>query len=169
MRCFLTMFFLFFTAVLSAAPLFPGEKWSTYTPSATLTEQNGTLKVILKKTPSKITYASIFAKLSALTDFSDFRNVEVSLKSSQKIRLMCSMSTVDGALTASWNRLDIGPEKSTVVFDRAAFKKKEGTKIYELLSLAKSASDFTESDIKNRTEQIINSFIKFLDINKLLK
>lgn len=48
-------------------------------------------------------------------------------------------------------------------------QKKEGTKIYELLSLAKSASDFTESDIKNRTEQIINSFIKFLDINKLLK
>lgn len=48
-------------------------------------------------------------------------------------------------------------------------QKKEGTKIYELLSLAKSTSDFTESDIKNRTEQIINSFIKFLDINKLLK
>ena len=128
MRSFLIIFSLFFTALLSAAPLFPGEKWSTYTPSATLTEQDGTLKVVLKKTPSKITYASIFAKLSAPADYSDYRNVEVRLKSSQKIRLMCSMSTADGALTASWNRLDVGPEESTVVFDRAAFKKKEGTK-----------------------------------------
>ena len=88
MRSFLIIFSLFFTALLSAAPLFPGEKWSTYTPSATLTEQDGTLKVVLKKTPSKITYASIFAKLSAPADYSDYRNVEVRLKSSQKFDII---------------------------------------------------------------------------------
>lgn len=46
---------------------------------------------------------------------------------------------------------------------------KEGTKIYELLSLAKSKNDFTEKDIDNRYDSIISSFISFLRKNNLLK
>lgn len=47
--------------------------------------------------------------------------------------------------------------------------KKQGTGVNELLKLANSNSDFTESDIKNRHDRIIDSFIDFLKQNNLLK
>ena len=45
---------------------------------------------------------------------------------------------------------------------------KEGTKIKELTDLAASASDFTESDIKQRNDKIISSFVDYMNINGLL-
>lgn len=44
---------------------------------------------------------------------------------------------------------------------------KEGTKIKELLDIASSKTDFTESDIKTRTAEILNTFIKYLEDNNL--
>lgn len=46
---------------------------------------------------------------------------------------------------------------------------KEGTQIYELLIVSKEKEDFVENDIKNRNENIINSFLEFLKDNKLIK
>lgn len=48
-------------------------------------------------------------------------------------------------------------------------KKKEGTKIQELLNMATHRSDFTESDIVQRKARIIQTFIDFMRSNKLLK
>ena len=47
--------------------------------------------------------------------------------------------------------------------------KKEGTQIYELVKISKEKNDFIENDIKNRNDSIINSFLKYLDDNKLIK
>ena len=47
--------------------------------------------------------------------------------------------------------------------------KKEGTKIYELVKISKEKKDFIENDIKNRNDCIINSFLEFLEDNKLIK
>ena len=46
---------------------------------------------------------------------------------------------------------------------------KAGTIISELISLAKSNTDFTEQDITDRTEVITNEFINFLNQNHLIK
>lgn len=46
---------------------------------------------------------------------------------------------------------------------------KEGTKIQELIELAKNKDDFKEEDIINRNNKIINGFISFLKENNLLE
>jgi hypothetical protein len=46
---------------------------------------------------------------------------------------------------------------------------KEGTKNKELIDLANSSDDFTESDIMQRHAKIISNFIGFLNSNELLK
>ena len=48
-------------------------------------------------------------------------------------------------------------------------KKIEGTKISELIQMAKTKNDFTEEDIIERNEKIVNEFINFLKQKKLLK
>lgn len=48
-------------------------------------------------------------------------------------------------------------------------KEKEGTKIRELINLANTMQDFTESDIEKRNEMIVDGFIQFLGDNGLLK
>lgn len=48
-------------------------------------------------------------------------------------------------------------------------QKKQGTGVGELLKLANSKLDFTESDIQNRHDKIIDSFVSFLKQNNLLK
>lgn len=47
-------------------------------------------------------------------------------------------------------------------------KKKEGTKIYELLSLANNADEFTEDDIIERAKRMKETFIKYLEETDLL-
>ena len=49
-------------------------------------------------------------------------------------------------------------------------QKKEGTKIKELITLAKQGNriDFTETDIEDRTNKIMNNFIEFLSQNMLI-
>jgi uncharacterized protein with ParB-like and HNH nuclease domain len=47
-------------------------------------------------------------------------------------------------------------------------KKKEGTKIYELLSLAENTDRFTETDIVERTNRMKETFIKYLEETELL-
>lgn len=44
---------------------------------------------------------------------------------------------------------------------------KEGTKIYELLELAKTRSDYTERDILQRNEDIFSTFLEFVRDNGL--
>lgn len=46
---------------------------------------------------------------------------------------------------------------------------KEGTKIIELVNLANTKSDYTEIDINNRDENIIDTFIDYLKKNNLTK
>ena len=48
-------------------------------------------------------------------------------------------------------------------------KKIEGTMISELIQMAKTKTDFTEEDIIERNEKIVNEFINFLKQKKLLK
>lgn len=48
-------------------------------------------------------------------------------------------------------------------------KKIEGTMISELIQLANTKTDFTEEDIIERNEKIVNGFINFLKQKKLLK
>lgn len=47
--------------------------------------------------------------------------------------------------------------------------KKEGTKIIELVSLANTHTDFVESDIELRNNNIFDGFIKYLQQNNLIK
>lgn len=54
-------------------------------------------------------------------------------------------------------------------FRNSRNQKKEGTKNNELLELAERLKDFDENNIKNRTNLIIESFIKFLNDNNLIK
>lgn len=46
---------------------------------------------------------------------------------------------------------------------------KEGTKVLELQNFAKNKNDYNESDINNRHDEIIDTFIQFLGQNDLLK
>lgn len=46
-------------------------------------------------------------------------------------------------------------------------QEKEGTKVAELLKLAELKTDFTEVDIKNRNQTIIEAFLEFLRKNNL--
>lgn len=46
---------------------------------------------------------------------------------------------------------------------------KDGTQINELVQMASTKPDFLESDIEARTDQIINSFVAYLDANGLVK
>lgn len=59
--------------------------------------------------------------------------------------------------------------KYYIGFENRRKQKKEGTKIAELVMLANSFSDFTESNIVQRNAQIIFSFIEFMRNNHLLK
>lgn len=46
-------------------------------------------------------------------------------------------------------------------------QEKKGTKIHELLNLAKTSNDFTETDIIKRTNEIIDRFMQYIDDNGL--
>ena len=48
-------------------------------------------------------------------------------------------------------------------------KFQRGTDILELRELAKTKTDFTETDIRERNEKILSSFMNYLDTNNLLK
>ena len=48
-------------------------------------------------------------------------------------------------------------------------QKKEGTLNMELVRIAKIKDDYTEKDIIDRNNDIISSFIKYLDDNNLIK
>jgi hypothetical protein len=48
-------------------------------------------------------------------------------------------------------------------------KQKEGTKIIELVKLGENITDFTEKNIEDRKDKIINNFISFLNENNLIK
>ena len=48
-------------------------------------------------------------------------------------------------------------------------KNREKTKIYELQELAKTRNDFTEQDIAQRTDEIIDAFMAFIKANGLAK
>ena len=48
-------------------------------------------------------------------------------------------------------------------------RKRGGTIVKELLDFTMNRTDFLESDVDNRFEDICCSFIKFVDDNKLLK
>ena len=48
-------------------------------------------------------------------------------------------------------------------------KLQRGTDILELRELAKTKTDFTESDIHERNEKILNGFMNYLEENNLLK
>lgn len=48
-------------------------------------------------------------------------------------------------------------------------KNKQATKNHELRLMAENKVDFTKKDIENRKEKIINSFIKFVESNNLIK
>ncbi len=54
-------------------------------------------------------------------------------------------------------------------FINAKGQSKEGTNIYELKSVLSQKTDFSENDIITRNEVIINSFIDYLQQNKLTK
>lgn len=54
-------------------------------------------------------------------------------------------------------------------YENSRKQKKEGTKIVELLEFAKTRSDFVETDIEQRNSDIMESFIRFLDEQSLLK
>lgn len=58
--------------------------------------------------------------------------------------------------------------KYYIGFENNRKQKKEGTKIRELLDLAKNANDFTEKDIEQRKTNIISNFIEFMRKNELL-
>ena len=58
--------------------------------------------------------------------------------------------------------------KYYIGFSNPRKQMKEGTKIKELIDLANTASDFTESDIAQRTSKIISGFIGFMGYNGLL-
>lgn len=53
-------------------------------------------------------------------------------------------------------------------FTNSRNQKKEGTKVYELISLANTENDFTEKDIVARSSKIMDAFVAFLSNNDLL-
>ena len=54
-------------------------------------------------------------------------------------------------------------------FTNAKGQSKDGTGIVELLTLTSTSTDFTETDIKNRYDSIMNAFIEYLKANNLLQ
>lgn len=52
-------------------------------------------------------------------------------------------------------------------FTNSKSQKRDGTKVHELVALANSMDDFTENDIKRRTQQIMDAFFDFLRDNNL--
>ncbi|MBQ8635683.1 DUF262 domain-containing protein [bacterium] len=54
-------------------------------------------------------------------------------------------------------------------FTTSKKQKKEGTKVKELVDLAKNVSDFNEIDIENRTNIIMDKFIEYLSQNGLIQ
>ena len=54
-------------------------------------------------------------------------------------------------------------------FTNAKGQSKDGTGIMELLTLTSTSTDFTETDIENRYDSIMNAFIEYLKANNLLQ
>jgi len=54
-------------------------------------------------------------------------------------------------------------------FTNSKGKEKNGTQINELIEMSKNKKDFTEEDIENRNDLIIERFITFLKDNNLIK
>jgi len=54
-------------------------------------------------------------------------------------------------------------------FTNAKGQSKDGTGIVELLTLTSTSTDFTETDIENRYDSIMNAFIEYLKANNLLQ
>ena len=54
-------------------------------------------------------------------------------------------------------------------FTNAKGQTKDGTGIVELLTLTSTSTDFTETDIENRYDSIMNAFIEYLKANNLLQ
>lgn len=54
-------------------------------------------------------------------------------------------------------------------FINAKGQMKEGTKVWELLNLADTQTDFVEADIESRKAQMLDAFIQYLSDNGLLK
>lgn len=63
----------------------------------------------------------------------------------------------------------VDKKKYYLGFDTESGKKHLGTSIVELKNIANSMDNFTETDIKNRNKQIIDSFIDYLEENGLTK
>jgi len=53
-------------------------------------------------------------------------------------------------------------------FTNSKGQAKEGTRISELLLLTSTSTDFTENDIKNRYNAIMDKFIEYLKSNNLI-
>ena len=62
----------------------------------------------------------------------------------------------------------IDKKKYYVGFENSRKQKEEGTKIKELLDLATSTTDFTETDIVQRNARILFGFVEYMNDNCLL-
>lgn len=61
----------------------------------------------------------------------------------------------------------IDKKKYYLGFTNSKNQRRDGTKVYELVALANSVDDFTEKDIQNRTQLIMDTFFDFLKDNNL--
>lgn len=93
---------------------------------------------------------------------------EMSLSSSKKLESLGNKALLEKKINiraADYRFKDKKKYYEGFINDKG--QKKEGTKIIELLNLAKTKADYTESDINNRDAQIVDGFIDFLNKNNL--
>jgi len=116
------LLFLFASHCLSGAEL-PVDSGFVPYPAGTVTAQakDGKLLVTVGKTAKKITYASLLLKFKTPQDWSDFRDVRLNVRSSQKILVKCSFGDFKNYCRINWPRKTAGATEKEFLFERSSF------------------------------------------------
>ena len=109
---------------------------------------------------TKLEVEHIFAKRRA--EFEPFENAET-------LELLGNKSLLEKRINIRASDYRFADKKKYYLGYTRNNKFQRGTDILELRELAKSKIDFTESDIRERNEKILSSFMNYLDAHNLLK
>ena len=117
-----SLLFLLLTFTLSGVQI-PIDSNFSLNPSGTVTArvQDDKLHITIGKTAEKITYASLLLKFKIPQDWSDFRDVRLSIRSNQKILVKCSFGDFKKYARMNWPRQLADETEREFLFERRTF------------------------------------------------
>jgi hypothetical protein len=96
------------------------------------------------------------------------QEIEHTLKNSKNIEALGNKSLLEKKINIRASDYRFVDKKTYYTgYINGRNQKKEGTKIQELLNFVQTRNDFAETDIEERTTEIIESFMRFIAANRL--